>query len=133
MPFTISVSKNSGSPVFQQIIDEIIESISKNRLKPGDRLPPERELAGTLGVARGTVTRAYAELARQGRIELVRGRGTIVSSLPESSPAGRKEKAQGLIASLIDGLAGMRFAFTDMRAMIDLALTEREEIGRAHV
>jgi GntR family transcriptional regulator len=127
MPFAISISKSLGTPVFQQIVDAILAGISENRLKPGDRLPPERELAHTLGVARGTVTRAYAELAREGRIDLVRGRGSIVSSRAEGSPAGRKEKAQGLIASLIDGLAGMRFGFTEMRVMIDLALTEREE------
>jgi GntR family transcriptional regulator len=127
MPFTISISKDLTSPVFQQIVDAILTGIAEKSLKPGERLPPERELASTLGVARGTVTRAYAELARKGRIELVRGRGSIVSALPVSAPSGRKEKAQGLIASLVDGLAGLRFGFTEMRAMIDLALTEHEE------
>jgi DNA-binding transcriptional regulator YhcF (GntR family) len=127
MPFTVSISKDRASPVFQQIIDAVLTGLAEERLKPGERLPPERELALTLGVARGTVTRAYAELARMGRIKLVRGSGSIVSSLAESPPSGRKEKALGLIASLIDGLAGMRFGFTEMRAMIDLALTEREE------
>ena len=127
MSLSISIRKGHGSPVFQQIIDEILAAIAGNRLNPGDRLPPERELAQTLGVARGTVTRAYAELARSGLIEPVQGSGSVVSSRTESSSQGRKERAQALIASTIDGLAGMRFSFAEMRTMVDLALTEREE------
>jgi DNA-binding transcriptional regulator YhcF (GntR family) len=127
MPFSIKINKGQGAPVFQQIINEILAGITEARLKAGDRLPPERDLASTLGVARGTVTRAYAELARRGLIELVRGRGSIVSSRKEGPAGGRKEKAQGLISSLIDRLAGMRFGFTEIRTMVDLALTEREE------
>ena len=127
MAFSIRINKGQTSPVFQQIIDQIFSGITENRLKPGDRLPPERDLASTLGVARGTVTRAYAELARRGLIELVRGRGSIVSSRKEGPSSSRQEKAQGLISSLIDRLAGMRFGFAEIRAMVDLALTERED------
>jgi len=56
--------------------------VARGRLKPGDQLPPQRELADTLGVALGTVTRAYSEAERRG---LVRGqgrRGTVVSGGP---------------------------------------------------
>jgi DNA-binding transcriptional regulator YhcF (GntR family) len=127
MPFAISIKKEHSSPVFQQIIDQILAAITENGLVPGDRLPPERELAQTLGVARGTVARAYAELARRGLIEPVQGRGSVVSSRTEGPSQGRKEKAQALIASTIDRLAGMRFSPAETRAMVDLALTEREE------
>ena len=99
MPFSIKVKRGRAHPSSNRSSDEILAGITEGRLKPGDRLPPERELASTLGVARGTVTRAYAELARRGLIELVRGRGSIVSSRKEGPSSGRKEKAQGLISS----------------------------------
>jgi GntR family transcriptional regulator len=56
-------------------------------LPEGSRLPPIRQLAGDLGVAEGTVARAYRELEREGWIE-PRGRhGTFVSTPTGSATA----------------------------------------------
>lgn len=122
---TINVDQNLPTPIFRQIVQSIEQSIVNGSIKPGERLPPERELAATLGVARGTVTRAYTELTRKGVIESVQGRGSIVAG--EGSTAGRKEKAEAMIRRLVDSLSGLRFGFQEMKAMIDLAITEREE------
>ena len=72
------VAADSGS-LYLTIADAIAADLSTGRLTPGDRLPPQRELADRLGVALGTVTRGYTEAERRG---LVRGhgrRGTIIS------------------------------------------------------
>ncbi|WP_293781453.1 FadR/GntR family transcriptional regulator [uncultured Aeromicrobium sp.] len=52
-------------------------------LKPGDRLPPERELAASLGVSRTSVREALAELHQRGLVERRPGRGTTVLAPPE--------------------------------------------------
>ncbi len=51
-------------------------------MQPGDALPTERALAGTLGVARMTVRTAIASLVREGRLRAEQGRGTFVQPEP---------------------------------------------------
>jgi DNA-binding transcriptional regulator YhcF (GntR family) len=123
----IEIDKSLNEPVYLQIIEKIAAAIGQGGLKPGDKLPTERDLASHLEVARGTVTRAYAELARQGVIEVVQGRGSIVSPRSAEGMTGRKEKAHAEISSLIDSLTDLRFGFQEMRMMVDLAISEREE------
>jgi DNA-binding transcriptional regulator YhcF (GntR family) len=123
----ITIDKKLHTPAFRQIVNAIEDSIRTGAMKPGDKLPPERELAASLEVARGTVTRAYAELARRGLMEPVQGRGSIVTGQAGPEAGGRKEKAQALIGQLVDSLASLRFGFPEMRAMIDMAVIEREE------
>ena len=127
MPLKIRIDRKSRIPAFRQIIDAVSSQIGEGRLAAGLRLPTERELAASLKVARGTVTRAYAELVRQGMIEVLQGRGTFVKARTESGEPGRSGKAAALIAGLVDGLSELRFTHPEMRTMVDLAIREREE------
>jgi len=65
-------------PMHHQVYLDLRASLDDGTWQPGDRLPPERELAGHYGVSLITVRRALSELAQQGRIERTRGRGTYV-------------------------------------------------------
>ncbi len=68
------------------------------RLRPGDRLPTHRELAETLGLAVGTVTRGYAEAEKRGLARGVTGRGAFIAGRPQARTAFRvKEQAAGVI------------------------------------
>ncbi len=129
--FNIKLDKADGAkPAYQQIIDHLEHLIRTSRLKAGDRLPPERELAETLGAARGTVKKAYEELNRKGLIEVTQGRGSFVAALPSPSSVDRKDKAVALINGLIDELVHMKFSHQEIRAFFDLRLLEREEALR---
>jgi len=59
MPLELQIDRSSEVPVYRQVIEKIASLIHAGTLKPGDRLPPERELSAQLGIARGTITRAY--------------------------------------------------------------------------
>jgi DNA-binding transcriptional regulator YhcF (GntR family) len=72
----ISIDRESEIPVYRQIIEQVTSLVTSGGLKPGDKLPPERELAIQLGIARGTITKAYEELVRSGVIEVTQGRGS---------------------------------------------------------
>lgn len=74
-----SIADRAG-PRYAAIVRDLEAAIRGGRLAPGDRLPPQRELAEALDVALGTVTRAYEEARDRGLIEATVGRGTFVRS-----------------------------------------------------
>ena len=65
-------------PLHHQVYLDLRRGLDDGSWRPGDRLPPERELAEHYGCSLITVRRALTELAREGRIERTRGRGTTV-------------------------------------------------------
>lgn len=69
----------SALPAYLQIEEELAERIRTGELKPGTRIPPEREIASQTGVSRMTVRQALARLADRGLIRREQGRGTFVS------------------------------------------------------
>lgn len=123
----IQIDRSSELPVYRQLVEKITLLIRAGTINPGERLPPERELSTRLGVSRGTVTKAYEELARSGVIEVIRGRGSLVSYRQDVIPAGRKEKAMELINSLLNELGTLRFSYREIKSMVDLVVLEREE------
>lgn len=71
--------ESSAEPPYEQIKSQVDEAVTTGRLRPGDKLPPVRQLAGELGLAPNTVARAYRELEHRGTV-VTRGRaGTFVS------------------------------------------------------
>ena len=68
------------APKYLAIALAIEEDVREGTLSPGDRLPPQRELADRMGVTVGTVTRGYAEAERRGLVRGEIGRGTFVAS-----------------------------------------------------
>ncbi len=74
----LSIDKSSAQPVYQQIRDAIVSHIRAGTLKPGDKLPGTRDLAGQLGVSRKTVLIAYLELAADNWVESRPGSSTYV-------------------------------------------------------
>lgn len=71
-----------GKARYATIADALARDIATGRLPDGERLPTHRELADMLGVAIGTVTRAYAEAERRGLVRGEVGRGTFVGPPP---------------------------------------------------
>jgi len=65
-------------PLHFQVYSDLRSALDAGDWKPGDRLPPERELAARYGCSLITVRHALSDLAREGRIERTRGRGTHV-------------------------------------------------------
>jgi GntR family transcriptional regulator, transcriptional repressor for pyruvate dehydrogenase complex len=68
-----------SSRLYEQIVAQVEESIHKGDLKPGDQLPPERELAEQFGVSRTAVREAVKALREKGLVEAYPGRGTFIT------------------------------------------------------
>jgi DNA-binding transcriptional MocR family regulator len=69
-----------GGPRFLQIADALQAALAGGLLKPGDRLPPQRQLAAQLDVDLTTITRAYDEARRRNLLEGRGARGTYVAA-----------------------------------------------------
>ncbi|MFJ8589596.1 PLP-dependent aminotransferase family protein [Streptomyces sp. NPDC093595] len=67
---------------YRRVADAVAEEIGSGSLRPGDRLPPQREFAQRYGIANSTATRVYQELARRGLTVGEVGRGTFVRAAP---------------------------------------------------
>src|ERR1700676_5227009 len=67
------------SRLYEQIVQQIEESIVKGTLKAGDQLPAERELAQRFGVSRTAVREAVKALREKGLVEAYSGRGTFIT------------------------------------------------------
>ena len=65
---------------FREVADEVAAEMAAGRLRPGDRLPPQRDFAYARGIAVSTASRVYAELTRRGLVIGEVGRGTYVRS-----------------------------------------------------
>ncbi|MBO0872853.1 MAG: FadR family transcriptional regulator [Pseudonocardia sp.] len=75
------------------IARRILEVISSDQLRPGDRLPPERELAAMLGTSRPSLREALRSLKAQGHVEIRHGSGVFVAD-----PATTRTLRQALLA-----------------------------------
>lgn len=71
-------AKTGSLPLYQQIYDKLMEEVREGRLRPGERVPSENELAQSFGVSRITTKRVLEMLSDEGLVERVPGKGTFL-------------------------------------------------------
>jgi GntR family transcriptional regulator len=95
-------------PIYRQIVRQVQEALASGRLRSGEQLPSQRELAQQVAVSPLTVKKAYDELEREGVIETRRGQGTFVCARPE--PAGDSTAGLERLTPLLRRLLGEAWA-----------------------
>src|SRR5213079_2957274 len=79
----VKIDRQEPTELFEQVAAEIRRAIADGEAKPGDRLPPARDLAAVLGVNTNTVLRALRLLRDERLLEFRRGHGVKVAGTPE--------------------------------------------------
>src|SRR5437764_7670478 len=79
----VKIDRQEPTELFEQVAAEIRRAIADGEAKPGERLPPARDLAAVLGVNRNTVLRALRLLRDEGLLEFRRGRGITIAGTRE--------------------------------------------------
>lgn len=74
-----TVDTTSDVPVYEQLVRCVTDGIASGTLDTGDRIPPVRSLAAELGVAAGTVAKAYRTMETSGVIETRGRKGTFIA------------------------------------------------------
>jgi GntR family transcriptional repressor for pyruvate dehydrogenase complex len=106
-----------AAPLTEAAIQQVRHLIATGQLVPGQRLPPEPELADSLGTSRSTVREAVRALVTARVLDVRRGDGTFVTSLrPELLLAGI-----GAAADLLQG--GFTLELIEVRRILEPAAT----------
>jgi GntR family transcriptional repressor for pyruvate dehydrogenase complex len=120
--------------LYEQIAQQLLAHIRTSGLRPGDRLPPERELAAKLGVSRASLAQALVALEILGVVDVRHGNGAVIVSLisdhqvVESLRAHASRlpeiiEARAALEVKLASLAAARRTDDDLRA-IDQALSD---------
>ena len=132
----ISVDLGSATPPYEQIRAQVASLVALGALAPGTRLPTVRSLAADLGIAAGTVARAYRELEQAGLIETRRRNGTVVAgTLGSSNPPGvpAPESVAGAVSAAVDRYIaeGRNAGFDDgaLLAILRTKLSQQDGYG----
>ena len=116
----LEVDPAAALPPYEQLRQQVTALVLGGALVPGDRLPAIRQLAKDLGLAGGTVARAYRELEADGVVSTHGRHGTVVAGppstpgpAPELLDAARRfaDRATRSGATLDDALTAVRVAF----------------------
>lgn len=115
------------SPIYQQIVDEFKRAIARGELKPGDRIPSQRELATMVQVNPNTVQRAYREMEQARITETLRGQGTFITNDPGLVAGIRREMAGQALVAFVREMHSLGFECDEMTEMV--RSTYRHVIG----
>lgn len=122
----VRIDPASPSSPAEQLVAQIAASIDGGELVPGERLPTIRSLAADLGLAPGTVAKAYAELERAGWLHGQGRRGTVVA---ERRPSAEEQRVAQAAEALADVIAASRLGVADAHRALDLALARLQRDG----
>lgn len=100
----LSIDPSSDLPPYEQLRRQVEEQVRTGVLVPGTRLPAVRRLAADLGLAPGTVARAYRELEHSGHVVTAGRRGTIVATPSEDDADVRAAELAGEYVRAVRGL-----------------------------
>ena len=121
----LRISAQDGTPIYQQIVEQVKYLVAAGRLKPGDDVPPIRVLAEQLRINPNTVARAYLELEREGIVTMRQGFGTTVAHVKTHLP--RREKLRILAGPADVLLTNARHLNVEFDEVVDL-LRERDAV-----
>jgi len=117
----------------EEIVSQIKDLIGQGTLKPGERIPSERELAAFLGVSRPSVREAIMVLEAMGFLESRQGGGTFVRSLTEVSMADPlASMVERRDPRMLHALTEVRMGLETWSAYLAARRAEDSEINRLH-
>ncbi len=117
---------STSIPIYLQIIAEFKRQIATGLLKPGDKLPSQRDLAAQLRVNANTVQRAYREMEILGLVETLRGQGTFVRQTEEIVEGTRDEMLTKLVDDFVAAMLSLGLTMGDTLELVKSRFRELE-------
>ncbi len=127
MRVDIVLSKTSGVPIYEQVKEQLKAAILRGDAEEGEALPSIRGLARDLGVSVITTTRAYSDLAAEGFVTNVPGKGSYV--LPRNAELVRERVLLEVSEHFADAVAQARLvdlAPAELHAALDTVIEQEQ-------
>lgn len=119
--------------IYEEIVEQLKDMISKGELKPGDKLPSERDMAESLGVSRASVREALTALEAMGILNMRPGEGTFVRQTSncdtfeplalvlavEQNPGGQMMEVRRVVETELAALAAIRATSEDIQKIYE--------------
>jgi GntR family transcriptional regulator len=114
------IDPSDPTPIEAQLVRTVRSAVGAGLLAPGDALPTVRQLAVELRINANAVSRAFAELERQGVVETQRGVGVFVRSTSEAiGRAAVLDELRALEDTFLRGAAQLGFSLDDVIIHLD--------------
>jgi GntR family transcriptional regulator len=123
------VEFNASQPIYKQIINDYKKRLIRGELKPGDKIPSQREYAEKARVNPNTVQRAYREMESMNMVETVRGQGTFVCISSNRLDEIKMEMAVGLIDHFISEMESLGYSFEVMLTLLEQEQSHRRRLS----
>lgn len=117
------LSASDGTPMYQQVIDQITARVAAGDWPAGTALPSIRELASASQVSVITVKRAYHELERSGVIVTQHGKGSFVAESQEAPRALQRAELRQHLQALLACAERLGLSRDELRQLLDQALS----------
>jgi GntR family transcriptional regulator len=123
MGVELLLSPHSSTPMYAQIMEQVIAKVMAGKWKAGDPLPSIRELAGNCGASVITVKRAYMELERAGVIVTRHGKGSFVADTLDTTRTLVADEFQTQLQGLLDTARKQGLSPQDIVDRVEQALS----------
>ena len=122
----IIISNSSGTPIYEQIEEQIKSLIMTGELAAGDALPSMRILAKDLKISVITTKRAFEDLERDGYIESVVGKGSFVKGInPELMKENMKFVIEQHLEKAADKAVTGKVSLDELKEMLEIIYEEK--------
>ena len=111
----VTINYKDGRPFYEQVKESLRRAMVSGALKPGEKLPSVRELAGRLAINPNTIQRAYRELEAEGYIVSVPGKGSFAAQREALTDPRREE----LFEHLAETVRELRWLGVDAREILE--------------
>ncbi len=115
----MKVDFDASKPIYQQVIDEIRKAVARGALKPGEKIPSQRELAQSLQVNPNTIQRAYREMEQSNLVETLRGQGTFIKDNPSLFLEIRRDMVEEALKGFINEMHSLGFDDNEILKLIE--------------
>lgn len=117
---------NDDLPIYQQIMDIIKQQIAVGELKPGQKMPPVRELALQAGVNPNTMQKALSELEREGLLYSQRTAGRFVAEQEDIKRGVQEKLMEKYVVEFLEKMKGLGYT-TEQTIQLLQKLEKKED------